>query len=427
DKYSNVNVTYVPNSASFTTNTFKVNVTPVEGAIWENTATNNEQRTVTVKIDKAARIPDATVPAKSKNSSFNITVNDTNIKTDADLNNWMKNYFNTKFNLSHFTPETPDYVFKNVNLTYVENSASIANKSFKVKATPTDGHAWSNNTFYKDTFVDPFEMDIWFLNLVTKDKFITLPDRWGINLIMATNFPFKNFHSSHLQWKNISWILEDDFDTYWYNHNPKYYDDLSVKYQHLLFEEGWKDIARYYPVELSGTFEQCEWSWIQRINGGATFNFKVPMKPKAGYYWADGTNGTRMVHLNLFLSADQDAGPGILSDVSDMNYIKTFNQKESAATDGLPVRSWVTNDLIIIGEKLNKPTFEENVKVLENIAKDDLVKSFPNYNIEISDVKSTSWGDPWWIPDTWTYKIKFTSKTNPSYSKTMDGYIFTIN
>ncbi|MDE5841586.1 MAG: hypothetical protein K2H11_01255, partial [Malacoplasma sp.] len=224
----------------------------------------------------------------------------------------------------------------------------------------------------------------------------------------------------------ISWILEDDFDTYWYNQNPKYYDDLSVKYQHLLFEEGWKDLARCYPVELAGTFEQCEWSWIQRINEGATFNFKVPMKPKAGYYWADGTNGTRMVHLNLFLSADQDTGPGILSDISNINYIKTFNQKQSEATDGLPIKNWVSNDLIIVGEKLTKGTWDENVKIMENIVKSDLEKSFPKYNIEVSDIHSATWGYPYNYYGTWTYKIKFTSKSNSSYTKTMDGYIFTI-
>ncbi|MDE6893845.1 MAG: hypothetical protein K2J02_00525 [Malacoplasma sp.] len=430
EQYSNVKVSYVENSIS--NNSFEIKVVPVGNAVWQDT-NNKEQKTIKVVMNNGVRLQDATVPIKPVNKTvFTASITGSNISsksTDADLNKWLSNYFKS-YKMSDFSLkilDSSDYKYANVNLSYVENSANITNKTFKIKVTPKAGHAWSSNVFYNDTVVDARTIEVSIENLGYADKIVTLPNRWGINLIMGSVFPFKTNGTHLLTWENISWFLDPQWDWYWYGNNPKYYDNKSVEYQHLLYEEAWKDLARYYPVELSGTFEECEWGYIQRLNESVTFNFKVPMKPQAGYTWSDGTTGTRLVHLNLFLSNECDVGPFILSNVSNLEYLKTFNKNQSAVSDGLPINNWVTNDLIIIGEKLTKGTWSENSQIMIDIAKSDLEKSFPNYNIEVTDMHSASPGYPYNYYGVWTYKIKFTSKTDSSYTKTMDGYIFTIN
>ncbi|MDE5952864.1 MAG: hypothetical protein K2G48_01975 [Malacoplasma sp.] len=426
DQYSNVNITYVPDSASFATNSFQVYATPIEGAVWENTKDDSNQRTITVKIDNAAKTPDATVPAKSKNSSFNIKISDQSIKTDADLNNWMKNYFNTSFNLNHFTPETPDYVFKNVKLTYVENSASIANKSFKVKATPLDGHAWSNTDFYKNTVTDDFDMDIWFLNLIPANKIISLPERWSNSIII--NSIYRQFNTTeYLDWGMLGFFFDPtylSYDTWLIPEYKKKFDDQKDQNEWYFYREGIKELAKYYPVEQA-YWDAIRYDKVERVSGGIALDYSILCYPKQGYYWEDGTNGSKWVQMRFFVSGEWDVGKSwVLGKTYDLMELKSYNIENEKTP--LPTRSWVTNKLLSVkNDIVIKGTFEENKKIVEKIIMDDLEKNFPDYYIQITDLQSASPNEPQDVKGNWKYKIRFILKTDKfAISDFIDGYIF---
>ena len=425
DQYSHVYVSYVPNSIDYSKKTFEISVIPTEKATWENT-NDKTQKIIKVRMDKNASIPDATVPIKPRNNAFYLTIYDSTIKTNStneDLNKWFINYFKN-YKLSDFSAiNSSDYSYKNVELSYVENSADIKQKTFKMKATPKANHSWVNSAFYNDTITDSFTLDVSITDLTFYDKSVTLPSSWAINWVVNSEFKFTYLNVNNFDWYCLGWFLDPDFDYYWWSVNPKFYHELRAFYQKVLYEEGWRDIAKYYPVELAGDFDSVKWGYVQRINGGILLNYSVPVKPIDGNVWSDGKKDARYIQLRLFVSSKPDVGAsGLIGNTFYVSNLKKYNDEEK--TDDLPSNYWVTNGLMVVGNNLTKPTLEENKKVIADIVKGDLENCFPKYNIEISNVRTRAPGGNWhW---TWQYTIKFVSKTNPSFTKTIDGFLFTI-
>ncbi|MDE5767550.1 MAG: hypothetical protein K2H56_03300 [Malacoplasma sp.] len=426
DQYTNVNITYVPDSASFATNSFQVYATPIEDAIWENTKDDSSQRIVTVKIDNSAKSPDATVPIKSKNSSFNVAIKDKNIKTNTDLNKWLSNYFKTTYKLTDFTPATPDNIFKNVNLSYVENSADLANKSFKVKATPLAGHAWANNTFYKNTIVDSFDMDIWIGNIIDANKMISLPERWSNSIII--NSVYRDFnYNKYLIWEMLGFFFDTDYLSYDVSAIPEFkkrFDSQMEQNKWYFFREGLKELAKYYPVEQA-YWDAIRYDKVERVSGGVALDYSILCYPKAGYYWEDGTNSEKWVPMRLFVSSEWDVGKSwVLGSTYNLTDIVNYNKENEKSP--LPTRSWVTNKLLSVkNDILVNGTFEENKKIVEKIIMDDLEKNFPDYYIQVTDLQSASPNEPQDIKGNWKYKVRFILKTDKfAISDFIDGYIF---
>ncbi|MDE5553534.1 MAG: hypothetical protein K2I67_03200 [Malacoplasma sp.] len=425
-EYNNVNITYVQNSASLATNSFQLDVAPIDGAVWQSTENNNEKRTITIKIDKSVKIPDATVPINTKNSSFNVTIKDKNIKTDSDLNQWLSNYFKTSYKLTDFTPTTADYVFKNVSLSYVENSADLVNKSFKVKATPLVDHAWASNAFYKNSIVDSFDMDILIGNIIDTNKIISLPERWSNSIVM--NSIYREFSNrNYLDWGMLGFFFDPTYLNYNVSLIPEYrkkFDAQKDQNEWYFYRQGLRELAKYYPVEQA-YWDAIRYDKVERVSGGIALDYSILCYPKQGYFWEDGTNGNKWVQMRLFVSSEWDVGKSwVLGKTYDLTEMKRYNAENENTP--LPTWSWVTNKLLSVkNDIVLNGTFEENKKIVEKIIMDDLEKNFPDYYIQVTDLQSASPNEPQDVKGNWKYKIRFILKTDRfAISDFIDGYIF---
>ncbi len=448
--YKNVTLSYVENSANVANKTFKVKATPIAGHSWSNVAFYNGTITdaftldVSFKnLDNSDRVFDSLVPVKVNNSGLNVFVEDPRIKTSADLNNWLNKYFATRYKLTDFVPQTPDdYNFQNVTLSYVQNSANLENKSFKVKAVPTAGHAWKTKDIYNDTIIDAVELNIWIGKMAIEnlENLVNIPSTWSINWVINSDFDngiynwYFNFNAGKeyepwgwpldvLKWENISWFFTPGFDWYKSLNDKQYWKNLSVEYQRMMYEEAWKDLAKYYAVELAGDFSSVKWESVQRINQGIVFNFSVPLKPKAEHFWEDGSTDARYVPLKIFCSSKAEVGASVIGKTYNFKDIKNFNDIKSS--DGIP-DVWITNGLMKVDSVLTKSTFDENQKIIHDIVKADLEQTFPQYNIEITDIYSATPKYPYNYYGTWKYRILFGLKSDPTYLKTIEGYLFTV-
>ncbi|MDE5952718.1 MAG: hypothetical protein K2G48_01195 [Malacoplasma sp.] len=418
EQYDNVTVSYVANSASLATSSFKIAVSPIEGANWEDKT--DESKIVDIFFDNDIKVANATIPKKG--ATFNVSIVDPTIKTDGNLNTYLTNLFKNNPKITDFAIGAGDTSFMNVNLTYVNNSASLNNKTFKLNATPVRGYTWSS---VMGEIADTVQINVKIGNMISANNTINFPTPWSVNWVINSDFSFRTWPTHILTWENISWFFETGFDYYWYANNPRYYDNLSAQYQKLMFEEAYKDFSKYVPVDLAGDLSTVQWGYIQRINQGVLFNFAILVKPKTGYYWEDGSTTARYKTMKLFCSSKADVGAAsVIGKTYNINDIKNFNNIKTS--DGLPANIWVTNNLMVVNSNLTSATFQQNQKIIHDIVKTDLERTFPNYNIEVSDIFSATPGYPYNYYGTWHYKIKFTSKDNKSYTKTMDGYLFTI-
>ncbi|MDE6428975.1 MAG: hypothetical protein K2K18_00520, partial [Malacoplasma sp.] len=338
----------------------------------------------------------------------------------------LKNYFKSNYKLTDFTPVTSDHVFKNVTLSYVENSANLAGKSFKVKATPTDGHAWANTTFYKDTVIDSYDMEVLIGNMIDSDKIISLPERWSNSFVI--NSIYRDFNVNEYQdWSMLGFFFDPTYLSYDVWLIPEYkkkFDAQKDQNEWYFYREGLKELAKYYPVEQA-YWDAIRYDKVERVSGGIALDYSILCHPKAGYYWEDGTNVDKWVPMRMFVSSEWDVGKSwVLGKTYDLTDLKNYNKENEK--QALPTRSWVSNKLLSVKNDL-KPngTFEENKKIVEKIIMDDLEKNFPDYYIQVTDLWSASPNEQTDIKGNWKYKIRFILKTDKfAISDFLDGYIF---
>ncbi|MDE6562824.1 MAG: hypothetical protein K2J98_00915, partial [Malacoplasma sp.] len=437
----NVNVSYVENSA--TKDSFEIKVVPVGNAIWKDT-NNNEQKTIKVIMgDGIAAIPDATIPIKVSNKVVfpepikYENVNSSNAK--SDINKWFVNYFKN-YKISDFKSVGvgSDYKFANVDLQYVDNSVDLANKTFEMKATPKAGHSWSGIAFYTNSATETRTVKVSF-DILNEQNTVRLESGYSVNWIINSAFDMGMWYYYYtvkpgsqyvawppqfLNWENISWFLTPGFD--WHKQNYSYetrqwWKDLSVEYQKTMFEEGVKDLERYYPVKSAGDFSTVKWGNVKRIYQGVSFNFSVLVKPAEGHYWEDGKTDARYRDIKILCSSKADVKDGVVGSTYDFNDIKKLNS--SIPSDNIP-DVWVTNGLLSVDSTLTAGSFDQNQKIIYNIVKAELEKAFPQYNIEVTDIFSATPKYPYNYYGTWKYRILFSSKENPSYLKTINGFYF---
>ena len=138
--YKNVIATFDANSASVTSKTFTLIVTPKNGYKWSDG--NNDGRKITVTLENLiVNSNDSTLSKDSSESldgTYKISYSSfgDSIKDDATLNSFLA---------SNFGKDKLGGTFDNVDVTYITDSAKFNGFTFEVKLTPTSGHAWSND------------------------------------------------------------------------------------------------------------------------------------------------------------------------------------------------------------------------------------------------------------------------------------------
>ncbi|MDE5545551.1 MAG: hypothetical protein K2I76_02975, partial [Malacoplasma sp.] len=149
--FKNVKFTYILQTADLTNRTFKMIVAPLDKHNWNDKdqfGKFGNQVTYTVKLTNFVilNVNDAEAPKQNTVPLFNALVDGTNVKSDKDLNNEIKSLFSSSDQSSNFVDTQGKQVFKNVKVSFYENSAKLQDKTFKVQVSLKDGHSWSDSS-----------------------------------------------------------------------------------------------------------------------------------------------------------------------------------------------------------------------------------------------------------------------------------------
>ncbi|MDE6429435.1 MAG: hypothetical protein K2K18_02910, partial [Malacoplasma sp.] len=149
--FKNVKFTYILQTADLTNRTFKMIVAPLDKHNWtdkDQFGKFGNQVTYTVKLTNFVilNVNDAEAPKQNTVPLFNALVDGTNVKSDKDLNNEIKSLFSSSDQSSNFVDTQGKQVFKNVKVSFYENSAKLQDKTFKVQVSLKDGHSWSDSS-----------------------------------------------------------------------------------------------------------------------------------------------------------------------------------------------------------------------------------------------------------------------------------------
>ncbi|MDE5841857.1 MAG: hypothetical protein K2N92_01195, partial [Malacoplasma sp.] len=139
--FKNVNISYFLQTADLSNKTFKVSVSPQDKHNWNESLKYSNSVTFTVKMTNFVKQNDAEAPKENTVALFNKLVDGTKIKTNNDLNTYLKNLFSTDQS-ANLADAEGNSVFKNVKIIYYDNSANLENKTFKILVYPKDGHTW---------------------------------------------------------------------------------------------------------------------------------------------------------------------------------------------------------------------------------------------------------------------------------------------
>ncbi|MDE5949249.1 MAG: hypothetical protein K2G54_00050 [Malacoplasma sp.] len=123
----------IENSASFENKNFKVAVAPKSGFAWTDGSSKAVEVTVSVKISELKY--DA---ASISNDNYKVSLNLNQVSNSKAFNEYLMKNFRA-MDLEKFA------LYKNVEIKYVENSASYDTNQFKVSITPVAGHAFSDD------------------------------------------------------------------------------------------------------------------------------------------------------------------------------------------------------------------------------------------------------------------------------------------
>lgn len=398
DKYKNVSIEIIDNSGNISNKTFQLKVTPILGHKWiDNTFSS---RIINVNISNLITNWDSTVPTLLTDKFIGFF--DNIIIDDLTFSDAITQYFKTKTIKESLQFSS---IYKNVNLEYVEKSASFSQKAFSIKATPIKGHAWVDGTTNEKNIRILVKLSDFSNSINTsgggtignngntnvestqqESKSITLPTNWSID---ATTY--KNTYYSNGSQKDFETIAKIAFN------------DMSVSFPGI----------QYVGVNASEPSGQ-----ITIISANVNY-FWIKIKLKSGYVWADGTpnSKTKNIRIFLFSSNVSNLGSGSASNNNSLNslIVKDLN--------GLPSERWISN-FIWEMQWFKEDSYSKNVDLLFSAILNDLKISFPKWNVSISNLKPFSKKTNTYA-DVWIYKITFISKTNSNIAKTINGYQFT--
>ncbi len=274
-EYSNVSISYKNNSANFENSFFEINLTPVENSYWSGGS--NQVKSISVILANLNKIENQT-PSLLRDAAIpeNVKYSQSIEATDSQaLESWLKQNFDNK-NLSGF---------ENVNVVYKEGSANFDTKSFKVVATPLDGHEWSDGTVVSKEVEVSVE--------ITQPKPVIEND---------ASIPATSSYSDKIQVSNDS-----EFNEY---------------------------LNKNFAVEkLSGTFANVDVKYVSNTANLESKSFKIAATPKANHAWTDGTTTEKTITVITDVSVPVVARipeAWTINGIGKNSYYKTYNVNELA-------------------------------------------------------------------------------------------------
>ena len=256
--YSNVSLSFTNSNktnTNYNSNIFFLTATPTGTAKWsDGTASPREIQVTWINLPRTA---DASYPSSSSMKDLSLNRN-MGIVDDNSLNNYLNKTFSnsssTSQSLSKFLNNFVD--FKNVDVTYVPNSADYDSMTCLVSVTPKGGHTFKDNSIKSVNVKVSLNIDknYWTCSVPSFDDFtkkISLDDATNTSTLNA--FISKTFKDNS---KNLSSILNC--------------------------------YSQYKNVTIAYT------------NGSANYDansFTVTVTPTSGFSWSDGTRTARTVKV----------------------------------------------------------------------------------------------------------------------------------
>ncbi|MDE5774756.1 MAG: hypothetical protein K2H51_00295 [Malacoplasma sp.] len=321
------------------------------------------------------------------------------MNTDAEFNNYLTNLFKTN-QQQNLLPSVTDYKFKNISISYLANSANLSNKSFSINVVPNKGHAWSDGS------KDVVTLNVVCTNFVKKEKLLATPQAFNSDIIINTQYDWSIGY--YLDWSNINKFLNPNFTIGRFITNREGWYNEALSYQKTLAELSFKSFSKYNPNLEMVSYQLGNISKDEFRGLVTRYTVNTEVKPKAGYYWTDGTTGSKWVPISFFSANiwNGSAWIGQTNNISDFGKLIDENWKD------VPTKIWVSNNifntaqfdvLIKYGATNRKLNFGECRELIIKHAKTELEKTFTNYYvIKMSEPEPTRSGD---IYSPWKFKV----------------------
>lgn len=303
---SNIDVKLLFDTLNYdATNTyFNASVTPItvngNKYKWDDNTTTEKIITIKVtNISIASRI--AMAPASDFYNNY-IELNEDN---DAALNRKLASLDLSKTFVDHSSNK--DF-YKNVSIEYVQNTANINSKTFKIKVTPNNGYTWD------DSSKNPKTVDISLTNLKVKIPWIDITN--GMKVESA------EVHGvTSLQYNKIV-IVNDLSASTIINKIDSLKNDITSL------------VSKYYESRVKNVDIVYDKNKIIPTSYGYAVEYQF--QPKEGFTWSDSQNKNDLVFRvlvpniytssNAFLASNNQ--PGI--SVSNIKYNEFYNNNDFA-------------------------------------------------------------------------------------------------
>ncbi|MDE5767399.1 MAG: hypothetical protein K2H56_02505, partial [Malacoplasma sp.] len=388
NEYENVKLTYVENSANFSEKTFNISVTPINEGKWEDG--KSDSKIVVTKLSNLKLLADAQVPISAK-----ITNNVTgNFASDKDLEDYLvKNYGSLKFAAESGTN------FTNTLNEYVQNSANLKDKTFRIKVWPQEQHSWKDGTGngVKEMLVNiPNLTQQSSTPIPISPQVVRAPIFWTVNSTILSNYKetwngwkwTKSYLIFGLNASENDWILQ------------------------TIFENAMKDYQKFYQVDPVDNYKSARWEPIFCFSSSWHFFFRANVKPKNGFKWANGTTDVKEVQFNFYAPVTGEYQAGTTTDLSKLSSLIDSNYD----SNGLP-NQWVSSFGAYSGMEYNEETRNY---VAGQIRKELIECYWGAYDFSVTDVRTISGSD--YPHQTWIYKVNFIDNNTRKIIKTIPGY-----
>ncbi|MDE7088385.1 MAG: hypothetical protein K2O19_02525 [Malacoplasma sp.] len=409
--YQNVDIAYVENSANWENKFFQLAVTPLEGFGWNGKDTDEKIIDVSIQKFNISLISTATAPTKAKLGG---SISNLNILSDSDLQNWIVSALDRQ-GIQILANDGTSTTFSDVQISYLSGSANIANKNFKIQVTPKSGYSWKGNqTAETKTITVDIPQILWAGNSVF------LPAGWAVNSFVNSDFRYGLFGYSA---DKFNVIYQSDFSHIFEYTHPnanilsilrRYWEDL-VKLK--IYSASIKDLQKNFKVETAINYTDAVWSnAVLRKSAATHFFFKAKVKPQAGYTWYDNhKSDAREIQMNFWVSNMRQTNQPLGKTQDLVNYPSTIDSYYDK--NGLP-NQYVS----LFSTQTNFNGSDGAKKELTQRMLQELSEMYrPWYTFQISNLRSLNGITDIYQP--WTFDIKFISVVNPSFTKTIPGYV----
>ena len=385
NEYENVEITYVENSAKFKERTFEFLATPVNEAKFED---GKSELKIVVQLKDIKLISDTEAPISAKITN-NISGK---FVSDKDLEDYLvKNYESFKFQ----TESGANFV--NTLNEYVQNSANLKDKTFKIKIWPQENHSWKDGTgrVAKEITVKIPNLTIISENPVSS-KVVNAPIFWTVNSTILSNYKET--------WNGFKWT--------------KLYlifglaSSQNEWIKQKIFEGAIKDYQKFYQVDTVGDYTSAQWEPIFCYSSSWKIFFKVKVQPKKNFQWENGSTTAKEVQFSFYAPVTGQYQAGTTTDLSKLSSLIDSNYD----SNGLP-NQWVSS----FGSYSNMGYNQTSRNNLALRIRQELVECYWGaYDFTVTDVKTISGSD--YPHQTWIYKVNFIDKNSGKIIKTIPGY-----